>query len=537
MKKYKIDKWAIIITLALVAVFSVYIILMPTAATEILNNIRIFITTKMGVYFIVITIGIFVFNFAVAFSKFGNIKLGKDKPEYKTFSWIAMIFCATMGAALLYWAVLEWVYYYITPPEGITPESIAAAQVAVSYNFFHWGVPAWGIYAIGTIPLAYRFYVRRQEGLSLANGCEGLTGGRPIWNKIINIIFIFGIVSGIILTFGTGVPMLVNNLHTSLGTPDNFIMQVVMVIAVTIFFTASSYAGLDKGMKFCSDSTIYLCFFLLAYVFIFGGPQFQLENTIKSFGMMLTNFVPMITETEPIVKTGFTADWTVFYWAWWITLAPWMWIFIAKISKGRTIKEVILCITGAGMLSTLLFFGVLSNYGLQLQLTGSFNFVEILQTQSPEQVISTVIAALPLGKIVLLVWFLTGTMLLITTLDSAVFTLSAASIKNIKDDEIPPNHLKLFWAIVISAIPLCLMFAKAPLDSLKSAIIISALPVSVTLILCVVSLYKWMKKDFGSLTRAQIIEKEKDPTPDFEPGDFTLPEKGKKPKEEETLTE
>ncbi len=355
MKKYKIDKWAIIITLALVAVFSVYIILMPTAATEILNNIRIFITTKMGVYFIVITIGIFVFNFAVAFSKFGNIKLGKDKPEYKTFSWIAMIFCATMGAALLYWAVLEWVYYYITPPEGITPESIAAAQVAVSYNFFHWGVPAWGIYAIGTIPLAYRFYVRRQEGLSLANGCEGVTGGRPIWNKIINIIFIFGIVSGIILTFGTGVPMLVNNLHTSLGTPDNFIMQVVMVIAVTIFFTASSYAGLDKGMKFCSDSTIYLCFFLLAYVFIFGGPQFQLENTIKSFGMMLTNFVPMITETEPIVKTGFTADWTVFYWAWWITLAPWMWIFIAKISKGRTIKEVILCITGAGMLSTLLF--------------------------------------------------------------------------------------------------------------------------------------------------------------------------------------
>ncbi|PWW46223.1 BCCT, betaine/carnitine/choline family transporter, partial [Eubacterium limosum] len=176
----------------------------------------------------------------------------------------------------------------------------------------------------------------------MANGCEGVTGGRPIWNKIINIIFIFGIVSGIILTFGTGVPMLVNNLHTSLGTPDNFIMQVVMVIAVTIFFTASSYAGLDKGMKFCSDSTIYLCFFLLAYVFIFGGPQFQLENTIKSFGMMLTNFVPMITETEPIVKTGFTADWTVFYWAWWITLAPWMWIFIAKISKGRTIKEVIL---------------------------------------------------------------------------------------------------------------------------------------------------------------------------------------------------
>lgn len=536
MKKFKIDKWAIIITLTLVAAFSIFIILEPGAATEALNNIRVFITTQMGVYFILITIGIFVFNFAVAFSKFGNIKLGKDKPEFKTFSWIAMIFCATMGAALLYWAVLEWVYYYITPPQSITPKSIQAAQVAVSYNFFHWGIPAWGIYAIGTIPLAYRFYVRRQEGLSLANGCEGVTGGRPIFNKIINIVFIFGIVSGIILSFGTGIPMLVNNLHNSIGTPDNFIAQVVMVVAVTLFFTISSYAGLEKGMKFCSTATTYLCFFLLGYVFIFGGFQFQLENTITSFGMMVNNFIPMMTQTEPIVKTGFTADWTIFYWAWWITLAPWMWIFIAKISKGRSIKEVILSITGAGMLSTVLFFGVLSNYGLHLQLTGAFNFVEILQSQSPEQVISTVISALPLGKLLLIVWFAAGTMLLITTLDSAVFTLSAATIKNIKDDEVPPNNLKLFWAIAIAAIPLCLMFAKAPLDTLKSAIIISALPVSITLILCVVSLYKWVKKDFGQYTRAEIIEKEKDPTPDFEPGDFdtdyNLSMKEEKKKEE-----
>ena len=211
MKKFKIDKWAIIITLVIVLALSIYIVLLPEQATATLNNLRVFTTSKMGFYFVLITIGIFAVNISLAFSKYGNIKLGKGDPNYKTFSWIAMIFCATMGAGLLYWAVLEWVYYYITPPIGITPESIAAAQVAVSYNFFHWGVPAWGIYAIGTIPLAYRFYVRRQEGLSLANGCEGVTNGRPIWNKIINIVFIFGIVSGIILSFGTGIPMLVNN--------------------------------------------------------------------------------------------------------------------------------------------------------------------------------------------------------------------------------------------------------------------------------------------------------------------------------------
>lgn len=518
--RYKLNLWTIAITLVLVFVFCIYIVLMPESATGSLNAIRVFLTTTFGSYFIAITIGIFIFNAAIAFSKYGSIRLGKEKPEYKTYSWIAMIFCATMGATLLYWAVLEWVYYYTAPPGGLEPESLEAAQVVLQYNFFHWGVPAWGIYAIGTIPLAYRFYVRRQKGLSLANGCEGVTGGHPVWNSIINIIFIFGIVCGIVLSFGTGIPMLVNNLHNSVGTPDTFYVQVIAVLAITLFFTFSSYRGLDKGMKFCSNATTYFCFFLLAYVFIFGPTQFQLENTIKSVGAMIDRFIPMLTETEPIQKTGFTSDWTIFYWAWWITLAPWMWIFIAKISKGRSIREIILCITGAGMGSTILFFGVLSNYGLHQQLTGVFDFVSVLNQESPEQVISSVILSLPLGRIILFIWFITGSMLLITTLDSAVFTLSAASIRNIGDDEVPPVGLKFFWAVLISAIPLCLMFARAQLDALKSILIISAVPVSFTLILCVISLCRWLREDFGHLARMEIIEKERDPNPDFDADEF-----------------
>ena len=515
MKKFKIDKWAIIITLIIVLALSIYIVLLPEQATATLNNLRVFTTSKMGFYFVLITIGIFAVNISLAFSKYGNIKLGKGDPNYKTFSWIAMIFCATMGTSILYWATLEWVYYYTGPPMGLDPQSMAAAEVAVSYSFFHWGIPAWGIYAIGTIPIAYRYYIRQKDGLSLAGGCEGVTGGKPVWNKIINIVFIFGIVSGIIISFGTGIPMLVNNLHNSVGTPDTFIMQVIMVVVVTFIFTLSSYAGLDKGMKFCSDSTTYLFFILLAFVFIFGNPLFQIENTIKSLGLMINNFVPMIFETEPIIKTGFTADWTVFYWAWWITLAPWMWIFIAKISKGRTIKQVVLTISLAGLISTVLFFGILSNYGLNLQLTGQFDFVSILQNQSPEQVISSAIMALPLGKIVLFVWFIVGLMLLVTTLDSAVFTLAAASVTNLKTDEIPPKSLKLFWAVIIAAIPLCLMFAKAPLDSLKSTIIITAIPVSITLIFYIISIFKWLKQDYGDMTRDEITRKEKETVPDF----------------------
>ena len=345
----------------------------------------------------------------------------------------------------------------------------------------------------------------------MAHGCEGVTGGRPIWNNLINIIFIIGIVFGIVLSFGAGVPMLVNNLHNSIGTPDNFTARVVLVLLITVIFTLSSCAGIKKGMNLLSNWTTYVVFAMLAYVFVCGNPQFQLENTITSFGMMIDKFIPMFFETEPIAKTGFVADWTVFYWAWWITLAPWMWIFIAKISKGRSIREVILVICAAGMASTILFFGVLSNYGLQMQLSGQFDFVNVLNTQSPEQVISSVIMTLPFGKILLFIWFVAGLMLLVTTLDSAVFTLSAVSMKGIKEDEVPPKTLKLFWAVMISAIPLALMFAKAPLDSLKSAIILSAIPVSVTLIFCLISLFKWLKSDFGqSKEEKTVIKRDKD---------------------------
>ncbi|MEG2286172.1 MAG: BCCT family transporter [Eubacterium sp.] len=515
MKKFKIDKLAIIGTLIIISVLSIYIVLFPEESTTNLDNIRLFITTKWASYFICITIAIFVINLTLAFSKYGNIKLGKSKPEYKMFSWVAMIFCATMGTCILYWGTLEWVYYYMGPPMGLDPQSMAAAQVSLSYSFFHWGIPAWGIYAIGTVPIAYRYHVRKLDGLSLAHGCEGVTGGKAGWNKIINIIFIFGIVSGIVIVFGTGIPMLVNNLHNSIGTPDTFIMQVLMIVFVTFIFTLSSYAGLDKGMKVCSDWTTYLIFVLLAFIFIFGGTQFQIENTIKSFGMMISNFVPMFFDTEPIIKTGFTAEWTVFYWAWWITLAPWLWIFIAKISKGRTIRQVVLTISVAGLLSTVLFFGILSNYGLNLQLSGQFDFVTILQEQSPSAVISAVIMALPLGKIVLFVWFVVGFMLLVTTLDSAVFTLSAASIRNLKNEEIPPNSLKLFWAIAIAAIPICLMFANASLGALKSTIVITAVPVSITLIFCIISLFKWLKEDYGKFSRNEITTMEECPEEDI----------------------
>lgn len=490
MKKFKIDKWAIIITLVIVLALSIYIVLLPEQATSTLNNLRVFTTSKMGFYFVLITIGIFAVNISLAFSKYGNIKLGKGDPNYKTFSWIAMIFCATMGTSILYWATLEWVYYYTGPPMGLDPQSMAAAEVAVSYSFFHWGIPAWGIYAIGTIPIAYRYYIRQKDGLSLAGGCEGVTGGKPVWNKIINIVFIFGIVSGIIISFGTGIPMLVNNLHNSVGTPDTFIMQVIMVVVVTFIFTLSSYAGLDKGMKFCSDSTTYLFFILLAFVFIFGNPLFQIENTIKSLGLMINNFVPMIFETEPIVKTGFTADWTVFYWAWWITWTPFVGSFIAKISKGRTIREFVLAILGVPTIMSCIWFGIMGGTGLNMELTNPGSVIQngVVDTNSS---VFQMLSNLPLSGVISVLVMLSLLVFFLTSADAGVQVVSTMSSRGKENSQ---KLIKVIWGVILGL--LAIMFiVTGGLSAVQSLSFAFSFPFLIIICLMLAGFFKYLKKE------------------------------------------
>ena len=490
MKKFKIDKWAIIITLIIVLALSIYIVLLPEQATATLNNLRVFTTSKMGFYFVLITIGIFAVNISLAFSKYGNIKLGKGDPNYKTFSWIAMIFCATMGTSILYWATLEWVYYYTGPPMGLDPQSMAAAEVAVSYSFFHWGIPAWGIYAIGTIPIAYRYYIRQKDGLSLAGGCEGVTGGKPVWNKIINIVFIFGIVSGIIISFGTGIPMLVNNLHNSVGTPDTFIMQVIMVVVVTFIFTLSSYAGLDKGMKFCSDSTTYLFFILLAFVFIFGNPLFQIENTIKSLGLMINNFVPMIFETEPIVKTGFTADWTVFYWAWWITWTPFVGSFIAKISKGRTIREFVLAILGVPTIMSCIWFGIMGGTGLNMELANPGSVIQNGAVDTNSSVFQ-MLSNLPLSGVISVLVMLSLLVFFLTSADAGVQVVSTMSSRGRENSQ---KLIKVIWGVILGL--LAIMFiVTGGLSAVQSLSFAFSFPFLIIICLMLAGFFKYLKKE------------------------------------------
>ena len=510
-KKIRLDVTALAFSFVLLSILVVASILVPEATTETLDSIRVWICNALGFYFLSIIILCLATVFWFGFSKYGLIKLGQEKPAYSTYGWASMIFCASMGTSILYWSAIEWVYYIQWPPFGYEALSAQALEIAVPYSFFHWGFPAWSVYAAGTIPLAYRYYVRKKEGLNLQSVCSGVLPGSTegILSKVINIIFIVGILGGLTITYGTGIPMLANNLANSIGTSETFMAYALLIGLTTLTFATSTYIGIEKGMQNLSRMTTWFSL-ALCVIFLLGSPLFSLSNTFQSLGIMTDQFVLMLTYLDPIRGTGFPQDWTVFYWAWWVGLAPWMWIFIAKISRGRSVRSVVGGVVIAGSIGSFLFFGTISNYGLHAYISNTIDVVQTMADHGINQIISELSLSLPMGRAVLALWFISGFLLLVTTMDSATYTLAEASSLGLKVGEDPSRNLRLFWAIMLAVSPLCLLYAGqsipggTPLGGLQAMLIITAVPVSVTVIFSMLAARKWFKEDYGQYTKEEI---------------------------------
>ena len=246
------------------------------------------------------------------------------------------------------------------------------ANNALSYSFFHWGIPAWAVYAAGIVPIGYRYFVMNKPGLTIQGACEGLFGEKRVQGPlgtVINIIFIVGILGGLTITYGTGIPMLANFLHVVLGTPESFLMNFILILLLTALFTWSALSGIDKGILNLSRLCIIFCAVMLGMILILGNTGYIINVTTHSVGLQFQNFFSMLFNVGPgrtAYGTNFAMDWTVFYWAWWLGLAPVMWIFIAKCSKGRTIRNIILTVIVSGFLADIVFFGIISGNGLSL---------------------------------------------------------------------------------------------------------------------------------------------------------------------------
>ena len=516
--KYKMDYIAIGISVAILSALVVGTIFSPDSIVGGLNGIRNYLIYNFGFYFVLFTAAMLFYNIYLAASKYGSIRLGRAKPEYSFFGWFAMIFCAAMGCTILFWSAIEWAYYIVwVNPFGMNPEETSG--IAVAYSFFHWGIPAWSIYACGVIPIGYRYFVRKQPGLTLQGGCEGVLGNKvygPL-GTVIAVIFVFGVLGGYAISYGTGIPMLAQLANDLTGVPQTFLLDIVLIILVTSVFTWSACSGIAKGIQVLSKLCIYISLVLVGCFLIFGNTAYEINGTIESFGLMLQNFWQMLFYLDPSSSSGgFPQEWTVFYWAWWLGLAPVMWIFIAKCSKGRSIRSIIVTVILAGSVASWMYFGTISNHGLGEVVLGGFDWSNLgangtmldsfYNTFNETALVSSVLQSLTFGKGVLAIWFIAAFILFVTTMDSASYTMAAACIKGkglaVGDD--PDKKYRILFAVLLSVTPLCLLAANSTIAGFKAVLIITSVPISILIIFCIISCHKWLTEDFGSWTREEI---------------------------------
>ena len=290
-------------------------------------------------------------------------------------------------------------------------------------------------------------------------------------------------------------PLISAGLSRLLGVEDTFGLNLVVILAVTGLFAASVYAGLEKGIRRLSNLNVALTLILIAFVLVVGPTLFILKTGTDAVGHMLQNFIRMSFWTDPVNETGFVESWTVFYWAWWIALGPFMGMFVARISKGRTLREVVFGMLGFGTGGCALFFMILGNYALHLELTEALSVTSILAAEGPPAAIIAVIASLPAGTFVLALFCLVSLVFMATTYDSAAYTLALGATRKLAIGDHPPRWHRMFWAVGISVMPATLMFLGG-LKSFQTASIVVSLPLIGVFALMAAALLRSLREDY-----------------------------------------
>ncbi|WP_415931928.1 BCCT family transporter [Zhenpiania hominis] len=491
-----IDKPISIVCIILVAIFVFFMCLKPEATLNAVNAVFNAVTSVMGVPILwFVFIGLFLCLY-LALSKHGNVKLGEGEPEYSLFSYIAMMMCAALAATASYYSFVEWSFYYADPAFGIEPYSQEAAEMSLSYAFFHWGFSVQVIFVLTAVSMAYAYHVKKVPVLRVSAVCEAMLGNfkyKKQLGKLIDALTILSIVGGMGVSLGVGVPLISAGIGKIFGIEVTFTTNVIVLILVAVVFSITSIVGIERGMKKLSDWTLYAAIFLIAFIFITGPTQFIWKNFTQSVGTMISNYVDMSLFTDPIRESGFPELNTIFLFTLALNYAALMGIFITKISKGRTIREMILTCLGGISVGTWIMFGVNGSFGMEAELSGAYELSKAADTQAG---LFELFEQLPGGTMIIPIIFTLVTLgFLATSLDSASFTLAASATKKLDKNGNPNSKFRLVWCVVLALVPLSIMFAGAPFDTIKTICIVLSVPFLFVIIGMLIGLFKWFKED------------------------------------------
>jgi len=448
-----------------------------------------------------VVFGCLVFVIWLAFGPYGKVVLGKagEKPEFSTFTWVAMMFCAGTGGALVYWSMVEPMYYMMYPPFWVAPLTPESAMYSLSYGFLHWGLSAWATFAVPAVAFGYIYYVRRQPYLYPSFACRTLLGKRASdgWiGKVINALIAFGMVGGMATSLGFIIPMTTALFSSYSGIPDTLFLKFVFSVVFLLIYGWSAYNGLKGGIAKLADFNMWIAFALIGFILIVGDPSFYLSLFADNLGVYLNEFPRMSFYTDPITQSGFPQDWTVFYWAWWLAYAIYMGLFCAKISKGRTIRSVVLVMCIAGTVACMVYFTVFGGYVVNATLHQGVDLPGILSGQGGTAVVTWLMNDLPGSVVVIPAIIFYLVIATATGTDAASYTLANMTCFEVKQGVEPPKWNRLFWALMIFTGSLALMVVGG-MDVVKLASVLTAIPVLPLIVILGISLVVWLRKDFG----------------------------------------
>ncbi len=470
---------------------------------ELLDTVSSWLHNKIidvfGWWYLLSAFIFLLFVLYLAFSKFGSIKLGKDheKPQYSYFGWFSMLFAAGMGIGLIFWGVAEPLSHFMNPPEYIQGSSNHAAKFAMKYSFFHWGLQPWAIYITMSLSIAY-FSFRRDMPPLISSCFYPLLGEKiyGFWGWLIDILAVVATLFGISTSLGLGALQITSGLGSVFHFSSSYKITLIVIAVVTILFLISSMTGLDKGIQILSKTNILLAIILLIFMLFVGPTSYIMGIFTSTLADFFSSLLNMSLSTNPFRGYEWTQSWTLFYWAWWISWSPFVGLFVASISRGRTIREFILGALFVPTTLTFLWFSVFGGAAFHLQLKQGTDLATIAIENIPI-VLFQLFSHYPFSLGLSLIAVLLLGVFFVTSADSATFVLSMMTSNG---RLYPPAIKKIIWGLTVSITASLLLYVGG-LEALQKMAIAAALPFTIVMIALCKSLIKGLQYEAKQKTQ------------------------------------
>lgn len=473
----------------------------PVKFRHVADILYDFTTINFGWFYLLTVFIIVVFLAGLAISKYGAIRIGGDdeRPDFPFFTWIGMLFSAGFGVGLVFWGVAEPMSHYFTSPiRGVESQSEQAGRIAMGYSFFHWGISQWAIFGIVGLVIGFLQFRKKKDGL-ISTALEPLLGKNKKLKVGIDSFAVIATVMGIATSLGLGILQMSGGLESVFNIKNTFSVQLIIILVVFISYMLSSLSGLNKGIRYLGNFNLGLAIAMLAFFFIVGPKVFILESFTLAIGDYITNFIHYSFRLQPYQGGTWVRDWTIFYWAWTIAWSPFVGAFVARVSKGRTIREFIIGVMVIPPVFACMWIATLGGTALYSDLNNGTKIAEAVDVNVTSAIFVT-FQHMPFTGLMSALAILLIFTFLVTSADSATYILSSMTTNG---SLLPPLVVKMVWGFLMSAIAAVLLYAGG-LEALQSASLVAALPFTLLLLLLVFGMGKLLKKEPITVRPADI---------------------------------